>query len=302
MNKTVTFRLHRKSATKRTGIDKTFRIIGIIIMSLLSLSYVYMYLWLLLNSFRTSGNFIIDSFKLFDFGNSTLDNYKTLFTVQIAGSSRNPVYLHDTIITTVVLVVGQVALAITIPALTAYIIAKYEFKLKNVIYNVSIVSFIIPTVGSIATTYRLLMKLHLLNTYFGIFLMAAGGFGLGFLLFKNFFAAIPWEYAESAFLDGATDLGVFLKIMYPQAVPILTAIAITAFIGCWNDYNTAYVFMPSRPTISLGVSQLYTKMEGKLLLPVAFAGMTVLATVSLMVFTIFNKLIMSNFSAGGLKG
>lgn len=67
MNKTVTFRLHRKSATKRTGIDKTFRIIGIIIMSLLSLSYVYMYLWLLLNSFRTSGNFIIDSFKLFDF-------------------------------------------------------------------------------------------------------------------------------------------------------------------------------------------------------------------------------------------
>ena len=151
MNKTVTFRLHRKSATKRTGIDKTFRIIGIIIMSLLTLSYVYMYLWLLLNSFRTSGNFIIDSFKLFDFGNFTLDNYKTLFTVQIAGSSRNPVYLHDTIITTVVLVVGQVALAITIPALTAYIIAKYEFKLKNVIYNVSIVSFIIPTVGSIAS-------------------------------------------------------------------------------------------------------------------------------------------------------
>ena len=294
--------IHRKSVTKRTGIDKVFRIIGIIIMSLLSLSYVYMYLWLLLNSFRTSGNFIIDSFKLFDFGNFTLDNYKTLFTVQIAGSSRNPVYLHDTIITTVVLVVGQVALAITIPAFTAYIIAKYEFKLKNIIYNVSIVSFIIPTVGSIATTYRLMMKLHLLNTYFGIFLMAAGGFGLGFLLFKNFFAAIPWEYAESAFLDGATDLGVFLKIMYPQAVPILTAIAITAFIGCWNDYNTAYVFMPNRPTISLGVSQLYTKMEGKLLLPVAFAGMTVLATVSLIVFTIFNKLIMSNFSAGGLKG
>lgn len=44
MNKTVTFRLHRKSATKRTGIDKTFRIIGIIIMSLLTLSYVYMYI------------------------------------------------------------------------------------------------------------------------------------------------------------------------------------------------------------------------------------------------------------------
>ena len=157
--------IHRKSATKRTGIDKVFRTIGVIAMSLLSLSYVYMYVWLLMNSFRTSGNFIIDSFKLFDFGNFTGDNYKTLFTVQIAGSSRNPVYLHDTIVNTVILVVGQVALAITIPALTAYIIAKYEFKLKKFLYNVSIVSFIVPTVGSIATTYRLMMKLHLLNNY-----------------------------------------------------------------------------------------------------------------------------------------
>ena len=294
--------IHRKTIKKRKGVDKVFRILGVIIMVMLSLSYVYMYVWLLMNSFRKSGDFIIDSFKLFDFGNFTIENYKTLFTVQIAGSSRNPVYLHDSIVNTLVLVLGQVALAITIPALTAYIIAKYDFKLKSVIYNVSIVSFIIPSLGAVATTYRLMLNLHLINTYFGVFLMGAGGFGLGFLLFKNFFAAIPWEYAESAFLDGASDLRVFLRIMYPQAVPILTAIAITAFIGAWNDYSTAYIFLPSKPTISLGVSQLYTKMEGKLLLPVAFAGMTVLATVSLLVFTIFNKLIMSNFSAGGLKG
>ena len=261
-----------------------------------------MYVWLLMNSFRKSSDFIINTFDLFDFKNFTIKNYETLFKTQIAGTARNPVYLKDTILTTCILVVGQVALAVTIPSLTAYIIAKYEFKLKKLIYNVSIVSFIIPSVGSIATTYKLMTKLRLLNTYLGIFVMAAGGFGLGFLLFKNFFAAIPWDYAESAFLDGATDLGVFLKIMYPQALPILTAIAITAFIGCWNDYSTAYIFMNNRPTISLGVSQLYTKMERSLELPIAFAGMTVLATVSLLVFTIFNKMIMSNFSAGGLKG
>lgn len=296
MEKHMRISLRRK---KITGLDLAFRIIWFTVMTLLSLSYIYMYVWLLMNSFRKSSDFIINTF---DFKNFTIKNYETLFKTQIAGTARNPVYLKDTILTTCILVVGQVALAVTIPSLTAYIIAKYEFKLKKLIYNVSIVSFIIPSVGSIATTYKLMTKLGLLNTYLGMFVMAAGGFGLGFLLFKNFFAAIPWDYAESAFLDGATDLGVFLRIMYPQALPILTAIAITAFIGCWNDYSTAYIFMNNRPTISLGVSQLYTKMERSLELPIAFAGMTVLATVSLLVFTIFNKMIMSNFSAGGLKG
>ena len=299
MEKHMRINLRRK---KITGLDLAFRIIWFIVMTFLSLSYVYMYVWLLMNSFRKSSDFIIDTFKLFDFKNFTTKNYETLFKTQIAGTARNPIYLKDTILTTCILVVGQVSLAITIPSLTAYIIAKYEFKLKKIIYNVSIVSFIIPSVGSIATTYKLMTKLNLLNTYLGMFIMAAGGFGLGFFLFKNFFAAIPWDYAESAFLDGATDLGVFVRIMYPQALPILTAIAITAFIGCWNDYSTAYIFMNNRPTISLGVSQLYTKMERSLQLPIAFAGMTVLATVSLLIFTVFNKMIMSNFSAGGLKG
>lgn len=287
---------------KRSTVDNVFRTVCCIVMTLLSLSYVFMYVWLLMNSFRTTGEFLIDTFDLFDFGKMTLENYKILFTTRIAGTTRNPIYIHDTIITTIILVVGQVGLAITVPALTAYIIAKYNFRFKSFIYNVAVVSFIIPSVGSIATTYRLLLKMNLLNTYLGIFLMAAGGFGLGFLLFKNFFAAIPWDYAESAFLDGASDLGVFLRIMYPQAVPILVAIAITAFIGCWNDFNTAYIFMPKRPTISLGVNVLYSTMNKRLELPVALAGMTVLATVSLVVFAAFNKLIMSNFSAGGIKG
>lgn len=295
-------RVSRLKRKKITGSDRVIRIICFVLMAFLSLSYVYMYIWLLMNSLRKSADFIIDTFNLFDFKNFTVENYKTMFTTSIGGTGRNPIYITDTIVTTVILVIGQVFLAVTIPSLTAYIIAKYEFKIKKFIYNVSIISFIIPTVGSVATTYKLMTSLSLTNTYAGMFLMAAGGFGLGFLLFKNFFAAIPWEYAESAFLDGASDLKVFIYIMYPQALPILTAIAITAFIGCWNDYSTAYIFMNKRPTISYGVSELYNKMEISLELPVAFAGMTVLATVSLLVFTVFNKMIMSNFSAGGLKG
>lgn len=291
-----------KSKRKLAPIDRIFRTVLFAAMLFFILTYIFMYLWLLLNSFRTSGAFTKNSFGIFNFSEFTIENYKTLFETQVAGSRRHPVFLMDTIINTLVLVVGQVLLAITIPAFTAYIIAKYDFKLKAIILNVAIVTMIIPTVGTLATTYKLINDMGLLNKYACIFLMSSGGFGFGFLLFRSFFASIPWSYAESAFLDGASDMQVFLRIMYPQAVPIVVAIAITAFIGSWNDYFTAYIYLPDKPTISLGVYQLYSRMEKKLLWPVGFAGMTLLATVSLIVFACFNKMIMNNMSAGGIKG
>ena len=287
---------------RRTVSDNICRIFFFILMALFAFTYLFMFVWIFGNSMRTSDAFLLDTFDLFDFKNWSFDNYKELFHTQIAGSQRNPVYIMDTVLTTVILVVGQVALGVTIPALTGYVAAKYKFKFRKVINAVAIVQMIVPTVGAVATTYRLMSKFDLVNSYLGIFLMSAGGFGFSFLLFKNFFAAIPWSYAESAFIDGASDFTVFIRIMYPQAVPIITAIAVTSFIAAWNDYFTAYMYLPDKPTVSLAVSQLYKRMQAKLQLPVAFAGMTVLAAVSLAVFGVFNKFIMSNMSAGGLKG
>lgn len=283
-------------------MDKTVRTVCFVVMVLLCLTYVFMYVWLLFNSLRSLDSYLLNGFNLFDFKSFTLSNYKELFTTQIAGSGRNPIYITDTIVNTVLLVFGQVLLSVSIPAFTAYIIAKYNFKLKKIILNIAVIVMVVPTLGSTATTYNFMTKLGLINTYWGIYLMSAGGFGFGFLLFYNFFAAIPWEYAESAFLDGASDLQVFLKIMYPQAVPILTAIAITSFINRWNDYMTAYIYLPDNPTIALGVSQLYSRMKNALTLPIAFAGMTLLATVSLIIFAVFNRFIMNNMSVGGVKG
>ena len=294
--------MKNKIASGKGHLDKTIRIICFVVMAILSLTYIFMYLWLLLNSFRKNGSYLLSSFKLLDFGNYTTENYEILFKTQIAGSNRRPVYITDTIINTLVLVAGQVFLAVTIPALTAYTIAKYKFKLKAVIFNIAVISMVVLTLGSMATTYAFISKLKLVNTYWGIFLMASGGFGFGFLLFYNFFSAIPWEYAESAYLDGASDMQIFLRIMYPQATPIMTAIAITSFINYWNDYMTPYIYLPEKPTISLGVNQLYMRMERALSLPVAFAGMTLLATVSLVIFAVFNKFIMNNMSVGGVKG
>lgn len=292
-----------KKLRKYAPQDLPGRIILFILMWLVALTYIFMYVWLLFNSFRTSADFNINTFDLFDFKNFTGENWKFLFTTQIAGTARNPVYIYDTVFNTFVIVAIQIVLAISIPALTGYVVAKYRFKGKKFILNTSIFAIIVPTVGNLATTYKLMQDvLHLTNSFLGIVVMSAGGFGFGFLLFRNFFAAIPWDYAESAFLDGASDLQVFLRIFYPQALPLLVTISITTFIGAWNDYMTAYIYLPERPTIALGVYQMFAKMENQLRIPVALAGMAFMATVSLVVYACFNKVIMNSVSAGGLKG
>ena len=299
----ATSNIDMKKLRKYAPQDLPGRIVLFILMWLVALTYIFMYVWLLFNSFRKSADFNINTFDIFNFKQFTGENWKHLFTTQIAGTARNPVYIYDTVVNTFVIVAILILLAITIPALTGYVVAKYRFKGKKFILNTSIFAIIVPTVGNLATTYKLMQDtLHLTNSFLGIIVMGAGGFGFGFLLFRNFFAAIPWDYAESAFLDGASDLQVFLRIFYPQALPLLVTIAITTFIGAWNDYMTAYIYLPERPTIALGVYQMFSKMENQLRIPVALAGMAFMATISLVVYACFNKVIMNSVSAGGLKG
>ena len=197
-------------------------------------------------------------------------------------------------------VAGTVFLAVLFPNISGYIVAKYKFKLNGFITNLAIVTMVIPTIGSVTTTYRFLESIGLLGSFWGVFLMSAGGFGFGFLLFRNFYAAIPWEYAESAFLDGASNWRVFISIMAPQARPIIVSIAIVSFISCWNDYYTPYMYLNDYPTVAFGLNAIYSKYQNSM--PYVFAAMTFTTGVVLLLFCCFSKMIMNSMSAGGLKG
>lgn len=201
-----------------------------------------------------------------------------------------------------ILTLGQTFLACTIPAITGYVTAKYKFKLKRVIVNVVIGTMVVPAIGAVSSTYKFLNFTGLHDTFAGIFLMGSGGFGMGFLLFYNFFGSVPWEYAESAFIDGASNFKVFYKIMYPQAKGIVTSIAIMTFIMQWNDYFTPYMYLPSRPTVALGVDIIYkTFVQSGMDYPAVFSVMVFTVGVVLLLYTVFSKTITESMSVGGLK-
>ena len=287
---------------KRRLSDKIFRSIGFALMFLVAAIFVFAIVWMIFNSMRTPQDYRRDSFAIFDFKNFTLENYSTLFTMTVDTSVKQ-VGMFEMVGNTLIVTAGCILIGVSIPAITGYVVAKYNFFVKRVMDILAIVTMIIPTVGATIPLYKLIYSMGIMDTYMAIFIQYAGGFGFTYLLFRNFYSAIPIDYAEAAFLDGASNMRVFLQVMLPQSIPIVISVAIMQFIGVWNDYYTPYMFMEGNPTVAVGVNLIYQKYAvTKNNFPVAFTAMSFSAIVSLLIYACFSKTIMQSMSVGGLKG
>lgn len=266
---------------------------------LFSLSFAFVLVWMLCNSVRPQKSYFNDVLAFWNLKGATFDNYVRIFTTKY-GSAK--ITMFGMLKNSFILIIVCTALQAIVPVITGYVAARYKTKLGAVAVQLVIISMVVPAIGSTASTYSFMSAIKLKDKWLGIFLMNAGGLGFGMLLYKNYFASISWEYAESAFLDGAGNLRVFFSIMYPQALPLIVSMAILNVIGLWNDYMTPYLFLNSKPTVALGVYSIQTRAERNGAMPQAFAAMTFMTIFVLIIYAAFSKTIMSSMSVGGLKG
>ena len=275
----------------KKGINKAFSehkiayTIVYIIFTLYAITLVYPLLWVFVQSFRSKIDFF---WYPLDFPKSFYgENYLRIFTeYNMAELFANSIVLS---------VCGTFA-SILASSCAAYVVSKYNFKLRNVI---------IPTTGSIATTYRLMNDTGLAGTHIGLIIMYSGGFGFNFFLLYGFFKNLSLTYAESAKIDGAGHATIFFRIMLPLAKPSLFAVGIITFIGYWNDYYAPYMYLRNYPTLAVGIYQLssdITTGANSYDYPALFAIMTISVVPIIVLFSIFQKTIMENTVAGGIKG
>ena len=210
--------------------------------------------------------------------------------------------IGEMLFNTVTLAVGQTLVSMALTCMAAYTLAKYDFKGNKFIYTFVIVCSIVPTFGAEASMYKLMTNvLHLRNTYLGMLLMC-GGFGVTFLYLHSFFKEIPWSFAESAMMDGASDFRVFVQIMLPLAKNGILVFTIMKFMGYWNDYWTSYLYYREHPTLAVGLAMLSERAGHTLPLSVFFAGTILCIIPVLILYAIFSDKLMSNLNAGGIKG
>lgn len=279
--------------------DVVYKILVTAGILLFSLSFAFVLVWMLCNSVRPQKSYFNDVLAFWNLKGATFDNYVRIFTTKY-GSAK--ITMFGMLKNSFILIIVCTALQAIVPVITGYVAARYKTKLGAVAVQLVIISMVVPAIGSTASTYSFMSAIKLKDKWLGIFLMNAGGLGFGMLLYKNYFSSISWEYAESAFLDGAGNLRVFFSIMYPQALPLIVSMAILNVIGLWNDYMTPYLFLNSKPTVALWVYSIQTRAERNGAMPQAFAAMTFMTIFVLIIYAAFSKTIMSSMSVGGLKG
>ena len=276
-----------------------------IFVALWCLSFLYCIGWALLTTFKSVREFVIQK-NIMGFPDKwAFDNYTEAwnlgFYVQVKGNIYANIY--DMFLNSVIYATGCTFFAVFSKLITAYACAKYKFPLKKVLYAVAIVTMILPIVGAMPSTLKIMRALNLYNTFIGCFLMNAGFHGLYFLLFYAAFASTSDTYMEAARMDGAGHLRIMFQIMIPLVWPTVVAVMLVLFINYWNGYELPMLYLPSRPTISYGLYLLTLKTNNHFSeAPRQLAGAFIICLPILTVFIIFKNKIMNNMSLGGIKG
>ncbi len=149
-------------------------------------------------------------------------------------------------------------------ALGAYAIAKIPFPGRDQIFSFMLATMMIPGVLFLIPTYVLMYNLGWVNHFRALIIPSAVSVYNIFLL-RQFLQTIPDEQLEAARLDGATDIGIFWRIVLPLMRPALTTIAILTFMGSWNDFFGPLLYLPdpSLWTVQIGLLQFRSGVPGE---------------------------------------
>lgn len=286
---TIVNRLWQKPKTIRSTGETIVLWVVFILLALYAASLLYPFIYLFFGSFKGALEFRKNPLGMPE--NWNTKNYKLIF------DNYN---MREMFFNSITLTFGNTIVSMLLSCMAAYVLSKYRFKGNEFVYTAVIVASMIPTVAALPATYKLMSDTGLMDSYVGMILLQCGAFGGSFMYLHAYFKGIPWSYAESAMLDGASELRVFFTIMIPLARKSILTFSIIRFLGFWNDYWLPSLFYSEHPTVAVGLSQISAKVANRND-PVLFAAMIISVVPVLIFYTAFQKQLMGNTIGGGLK-
>lgn len=263
---------------------------------------LFPYLWVLMNSFKNGyEEFIMNPLGMPN--RLIFDNYLAIFRLE--GFSVARMFSNS-----LILCIACPTLSCISCVTAGYVMAKYKFAGKKILYTLYIIPMVISICGTTLATYTLLDSWNLIGNFLSIMLISCGGTGVNFLLIYSLFVNVSDTYMEAAEIDGAGYFTVFFKVMLPHAMGLIGTLWIMGFIGQWNDYATARLFLgiePEYATLATGLQYLYVQVTQTAdpqyinNYPMYYAAVIVTVIPMVVLFLCFQKQIMKLSLGGGIK-
>lgn len=216
----------------------------------------------------------------------------------------NKVPFFKYMLNTAVVTVMQMASELVLGIMAAYAFSKGRFHGKHFLFIVVLGAMMIPLQVTFIPLYIVIARVGLMNTYWGVWIAGCVSSYTIFLL-RQAFMTIDDSYIEAAHVDGMGKFGTIFRIMVPMCKPTVITVALTAFMGGWNNYFWPKVIVKEQSMylLTVGIQKLRTSYGGEITnnYHQIMAGVLLSVIPVFIVFALFQKHMLSGFTKAAMK-
>lgn len=262
-----------------------------IVMSLFALMTVYPIFWLILNSFKSTPEFMQNRLGLPQVW--TTDNYPGAWVI---GDFDKLIF--NSIFYTVIATAGIIVFSVMV----GFAFAKIPSKATKPIYNIFLLGILITLTSLMIPLYIVFFQVGLYNTHIGVLICYIGaGLSVGVYLCTEFIKGIPTALVEASRIDGASYFRIFGQIILPMTAPVIMTIAILNVVGVWNEFALINILVSDTnvKSLPLGIMRFSGTLSsdwGK-----QFAALVIGMAPMLIFYLIFRKQITQGVAGGAIK-
>ena len=269
-----------------------------VVLAFLAVVWLVPILWLVVTSFSAYRG--INTSHFFP-ENWSLDNYRVLFlepdsVVQYGAWFKN----------TLIIAIFTCIISTVFVLMVAYTMSCLRFKGRKGLMSFGIILNMFPGVLSMIAVYFVMKSLGLTNSHLGMIIVYSAASGLGYLITKGFMDTISTSLREAAWLEGASEATIFVKIIIPLSQPIIVYTVINSFLVPWGDFVLAKLMLNSGIstdwTIAIGLFNMLGKSLVNKYFSIFCAGGVIVSIPISALFVLMQKFYVEGVTGGSVKG
>ena len=282
----------RRRVVDPLGTPRWLRIVTYAALSVGLIAFVAPFIIMLSGSLKAPGDILANPTSLMPRAFS-LENYIEWF-------QKNDIqqFFANSLIVAVCTVLGNVIFC----SMVGYALAKMDFPGKKLLFILVMITLMTPGTVTFVPLFVLVSKLGLLGTYAGLFLPFLVG-PLGVFLMRQFMMGIPDALIEAARIDGASEFGIFWRIVLPLCGAPIATLSILTFLGSWNNFLWPLVASQSESTYTLPIAlSLFSKGgQDSTNYSLLLAGAVLVVVPMIVLFLLLQRYFVASVVSSGVK-
>lgn len=292
--------------SRLSGSDKAIMVFAYTVLGLFMVAIILPVIYIILASFIDPVT-LQNSGLTFDFSKWTLTAYE-----RVMSNSQIWIGFKNAMIYSVLFTI----ISVTVTLLAAYPMSRPDFKGKGFFNVMFVITMFFG--GGLIPTYLLISNLGMLDTIWAI--LIPGAFSVwNMIIARTYYMGIPHDMQEAAEIDGASEMVYFFKILLPLCMPIIATIAMWQFVGMWNSYFDAMIYLndaakqplqlvlrailiQSQPEPGMVSDMQSTAARAQLAELLKYATIIISSVPLMILYPFFQKYFDSGIMAGAVKG